>query len=212
MEKYPNVKPVYIYALASVMGDMTGSVWLCPSEVIKQQMQAGMFQNTREAFSSLWKYKCLGGLYTGYWGGVSRDVPFRIAQLCSYEVTKSLYLKVKARRLRTSSHYDGASSSDSITSQLPLELSAAESALCGAIAGTFSSAITCPLDRIKTLLMTNGEAYGGSVVSCAAKILRDEGMGGFTTGLVPRVAYIAPSVALFFVTYEACQQRLKNWS
>jgi hypothetical protein len=72
--------------------------------------------------------------------------------------------------------------------------------------------MTCPLDRIKTLLITNGEAYGGSVVSCAAKILRDKGIGGFATGLVPSVAYIAPSVALFFVTYEACPQKLKHWS
>jgi solute carrier family 25 S-adenosylmethionine transporter 26 len=115
-------------------------------------------------------------------------------------MTKSLYLKLKARR--------GKKGDD----KNPLLLSALESAACGAFAGSISAAITSPLDRIKTLLMTDGAAYGGSVMTCAVKIFQDEGIRGLTTGLVPRVVYIAPSVAVFFVAYEACQQRLKNWS
>lgn len=114
-------------------------------------------------------------------------------------MTKSVYLKLKARRRAA-------------TDKSPLELSALESAACGAVAGSISAAVTSPLDRIKTLLMTDGAANGGSVVACAAKIFQDEGLAGFTTGLVPRVVYIAPSVALFFVAYETCQQKLKNWS
>lgn len=94
----------------------------------------------------------------------------------------------------------------------PVELSALEAAACGAVAGSLSAAITSPLDRIKTIMMTDGATYGGSVVSCASKILQEEGIRGLTTGLVPRVVYIAPSVAIFFVAYEACQQKLRNWS
>lgn len=116
-------------------------------------------------------------------------------------MTKSLYLKLKARRAKRRKD-DGSWQ----------ELSALESAACGAVAGSISAAITSPLDRIKTMLMTDGAAYGGSVVACATKIFQEEGIRGFATGLVPRVFYIAPSVAVFFVAYEACQQRLKNWS
>ena len=93
-----------------------------------------------------------------------------------------------------------------------LELSALESAACGAVAGSISAAVTSPLDRIKTILMTDGAAYGGTVLSCASTIFREEGLRGFTTGVIPRVFYIAPSVAVFFVAYEACQQKLKNWN
>ena len=97
------------------------------------------------------------------------------------------------------------------TSTTEIELTPAEAAVCGAVAGTFSAAITSPLDRIKTLLMTDSASYGGSVASCAAKIWRDEGVRGFTTGVVPRVTYIAPSVVIFFIAYEQVQQRLKHW-
>ncbi len=108
-------------------------------------------------------------------------------------------MKLKARRRKQA----GQSST--------VALSALESAACGAFAGSISAAITSPLDRIKTILMTDGAAYGGSVISCAAKIFQEEGIRGLTTGMVPRVVYIAPSVAVFFVAYEACQQKLKNW-
>lgn len=193
LEKFPNVKPAIIYALSAILGDLTGSGWLCPSEVVKQQMQAGMYSTTGEAVRNIWKKKGIGGLYQGYWGGVARDVPFRVAQLTSYEVTKNLYLRVKQKR---------------VGADKQVELSAIDAAVCGAIAGTFSAAVTTPLDRIKTLLMTDNGAYGGSVASCAAKIWQDEGLRGFAVGLVPRVVYIAPSVVIFFVAYEKTQQRL----
>jgi solute carrier family 25 S-adenosylmethionine transporter 26 len=115
-------------------------------------------------------------------------------------LTKRFYLKLKTHRRRKTSD-----SNDDVT------LSAWESAACGALAGSISAAITSPLDRIKTLLMTNGATYGGSVLTCAAKLIQDEGLRGLTTGMVPRVAYIAPSVAVFFVAYEACQQKLRHW-
>jgi solute carrier family 25 S-adenosylmethionine transporter 26 len=193
--RFPKVKPVFTYALAAILGDLTGSGWLCPSEVIKQQMQAGMYENTRDALSTIWKNKGIAGLYQGYLGGVARDVPFRVAQLTTYEMAKSACLKRRGK-------------SDSEWSKL--ELSPMETAFCGAIAGTISAAITSPLDRIKTLLMTDS-SYGGTVVSCAAKIMREQGLKGFAVGLTPRVVYIAPSVVVFFVAYENVIQRLQGW-
>lgn len=121
------------------------------------------------------------------------DVPFRVAQLTTFEVTKSLYLRAKR----------GQSGDDDVS------LSAFEAAVCGAAAGSFSAAITNPLDRIKTLMMTDTtNAYGGSVAACASKIIKDEGLRGLFAGVVPRVGYIAPSVCIFFVTYEFVQQKM----
>lgn len=195
LEKFPTSPPIILYALSAILGDVTGSGWLCPSEVIKQQVQGGMHSNTLSAAGSIWKKQGIKGFYQGYFGGLARDVPFRVAQLTSYEVTKNLYLRQKKKWGKLQ---EGAK----------LELSAMDSAICGAIAGTFSAAITCPLDRMKTLLMTDSAAYGGSVAACAAKIWRDEGINGFVTGMVPRVTYIAPSVAIFFIAYEQVQQRM----
>lgn len=223
LNKFPGVKPIFLYAVAAVMGDLTGSGWLCPSEVVKQRMQAGMYTSTGNAVRSILKNKGVAGLYEGYLGGVARDVPFRVAQLCSYEVTKTLYLRIKKQRLddkaillakkqdfRKKRDRNGSKSASSVHDSKVLELSPVDAAICGAIAGTFSAAITTPLDRIKTLLMTDSAAYGGSVASCAAKIWREEGVAGFCAGLVPRVTYIAPSVVIFFIVYEQVQQRLSN--
>lgn len=192
-------------------------------------MQAGMYSSTTEAFTQIVKKQGIAGLYQGYLGGITRDVPFRVAQLTTYELTKNCYLRIKKFRQNESK--------DSSASQ---ELSPVESAVCGAVAGTFSAGITAPLDRIKTLMMTDKAAYGGTVASCVAKIWQEvssasvsgfgrvswvtnfspslishhllkEGIGGFATGLVPRVVYIAPSVVIFFVAYEQVQQRLKHW-
>jgi hypothetical protein len=206
LAKFPKAKPIFLYACAAIMGDLTGSGWLCPSEVIKQQMQAGMYDNTRQAIAGIWKKKGLVGFYQGYFGGISRDVPFRVAQLTTYEVTKNLYLRVKDRRSAVFRR-DKRSKDASVV----LALSPVEAAICGAVCGTVSAAATAPFDRIKTLLMTDNTAYGGSVVSCATKIWREEGIKGFTVGVVPRVVYIAPSVAIFFICYEQVQQRLQHW-
>lgn len=199
MDKYPNAKPALIYAAAAILGDLTGSGWLCPTEVVKQQLQAGMFSTTAEAVRTIWNSQGFAGFYQGYWGGIARDVPFRVAQLTSYELTKAYYLKLKKRRLEARGDFDGK-----------VELSTVDAAACGAIAGTFSAAITTPLDKIKTLLMTNAAAYGGSVTACAAKIFHDEGLIGFAAGLIPRVAYIAPSVVIFFIAYEKTKQYLSE--
>lgn len=203
LKRLPTTPPAFVYAISAVLGDVTGSGWLCPSEVVKQQMQAGMYPSTRAAIKGIWSKRGFGGFYQGYLGGLARDVPFRVAQLTSYEVTKNLYLRVKARRMAAASSEGGEAKGES-----KLELSSVDAAVVGAIAGSFSAAITSPLDRIKTLLMTDSSAYGSSVVSCATKIWQDEGLKGFFAGVVPRVTYIAPSVAIFFIAYEAVQQRM----
>lgn len=206
LDRFPSARPVFLYAGAAVAGDLTGSGWLCPSEVIKQKVQAGMFASTREAVASVWREKGPLGFYEGYWGGIARDVPFRVAQLTTYELTKNLYLRLKKKARGKQS-----SSSSSQQQQLLLQLTPVEAAVCGAVSGSFSAAVTAPLDRFKTLLMTDSQAYGGTVARCAAKIWREEGIRGMVTGVVPRVIYIAPSVVIFFVAYEMTQQRLQHW-
>ena len=199
LNRFPNAKPALIYALSAILGDITGSGWLCPSEVMKQQLQAGIYPSMAEAIKGIWKKNGLGGFYQGFTGGLARDVPFRVAQLTTFEVTKNIYLRAKRANNQSSS------SGDSV------KLSSLEAAICGAAAGSFSAAITNPLDRIKTLMMTDTtNAYGGSVLACASKIVKDDGLTGLFAGVVPRVAYIAPSVCIFFVTYELVQQKMRK--
>jgi solute carrier family 25 S-adenosylmethionine transporter 26 len=215
-ERFPTIainRPAIIYAASAILGDITGSGWLCPSEVIKQQLQAGIYTNTLDAIRGI--YSTGGGLrgfYKGYTGGLARDVPFRVAQLTTFEITKLFYLRSKQRQQRQRAGSSSSSRGGKLSSSEAAEssLSALEAAACGAIAGSFSAAITNPLDRIKTLMMTDvTNVYGGSVITCAEKMVANDGLiGGLFTGVIPRVIYIAPSVCIFFVTYELVQQKL----
>lgn len=63
LTRFPNVKPTFIYALSAILGDITGSGWLCPSEVMKQQLQAGIYGNMGEAVRGIWKKSGLRGFY-----------------------------------------------------------------------------------------------------------------------------------------------------
>jgi solute carrier family 25 S-adenosylmethionine transporter 26 len=216
-ERFPTIastQPAIIYVASAILGDITGSGWLCPSEVIKQQLQAGIYTNTLDAIRGICSTGGGGlkGFYKGYTGGLARDVPFRVAQLTTFEITKRFYLRTKQQQQRQQCAGSSSSSSSgkSSTTEESESLSALEAAACGAIAGSFSAAITNPLDRIKTLMMTDvTNVYGGSVFTCAQKMVRNDGLiGGLFTGVIPRVVYIAPSVCIFFVTYELVQQKL----
>mmetsp|Transcript_23588 Transcript_23588/g.43844 ORF Transcript_23588/g.43844 Transcript_23588/m.43844 type:complete len:203 (-) Transcript_23588:426-1034(-) len=201
------MRPVFVYAIAAILGDLTGSGWLCPAEVVKQTLQAGLYPSTTQAVANIWKTQGgVRGFYRGYFASIARDVPFRVAQLTSYEVAKSLYLRFKkSRRDSTGTrHYGGfKQNNDSI-----IDLTPAESAIIGGIAGCISSVVTQPMDVLRTLMMTSGPANG---IESFKEALQINGVRGVYRGLVPRLAYVLPSVTIFFVAYELTQQKLQNW-
>jgi len=137
-----------------------------------------------------------GGLYKGYIGQISRDVPFRALQLPSYELVKKWYIRNFATIL----------AADKFTS-VARTLSPLENLLIGIVAGSFSAALTTPLDVLKTRMMTTGKdkanASPQSVWSVLLQLYRSEGFSGLFAGLLPRVIYIGPSAGLFFLVFEA---------
>jgi len=193
---FPNNNPFPLYVAAAILGDLTGSFWLCPSEVVKQQMQGGMHASLQAAVGSIYASAGMRGFYRGYVGQIMRDVPFRAVQLPAYEVVKKAWV----RRFAT----------DSKTKAVR-ELQPLENMAVGIVAGTFSAAITTPLDVIKTRLMTGaGRVTLGGAATMAKQIVAAEGVRGLYRGLVPRVVYVGPSVGVFFVVYEATKAHLKR--
>ena len=201
--RFPKLKPIFAYAIAAVLGDVTGSGWLCPTEVVKQKMQAGVYESTRQAFGETWRREGVRGFYRGYFGGLARDVPYRVVQMTTYEMAKSLYMRFKRTRRNRQPFWSNDDTS--------LELSPAESAILGGVAGCISALFTQPMDVLRTQMMTNGAAYGNSMATCLQSVFQQHGVRGIYKGLVPRVAYVAPSVAIFFIAYELTQQKLKHW-
>jgi len=175
--------------LAAILADMTGAIWLVPSELVKHQVQARVYPTAWRALRAAVRSGGVAGLYRGGLGQVARDVPFRAIQMPAFEVAKRLYLR-RARR----------SEGDAPARLLkPLE-----SLIVGGAAGTFAAALTTPMDVVKTRLMTAAarEPLGAVVAS----LWREEGAKGFFRGVGARVAYVGPSCSLFFVAYESTKR------
>ena len=193
---FPGKNPFPLYVAAAIMGDLTGSFWLCPSEVLKQQVQGGLHSSFQSAISSIYKTSGVRGFYRGFTGQILRDVPFRAVQLPSYEFVKGLWTAKFATDRET---------------KITRSLRPVENMAVGIIAGTFSAAITTPLDVVKTRLMTGkGLVTLGGAVTTAKSIVASEGFKGLFSGLGPRVAYVGPSVGLFFVVYEGVKTHLNE--
>ncbi|KAJ2779050.1 mitochondrial thiamine pyrophosphate transporter [Coemansia javaensis] len=91
------------------------------------------------------------------------------------------------------------------------ELTAGESAACGAAAGLVARAVVSPLDVVKiTLQLETGRRGGGGVAACAARILRTEGARGFFKGnLAAEYLYLTYGAAQF-VAFRGVEALLRR--
>lgn len=80
---------------------------------------------------------------------------------------------------------------------------AAESFVCGAVAGGVATATTYPLDLLRTRFAAQGrERVYHSLRACIRDIYRSEGPHGYFRGLGAGVGQVVPYMGLFFANYE----------
>lgn len=132
----PQLPQFVVHSLAAVMGDLTGSIWLCPGELVKQNLQAGTFTSRGEAIAHIWKTTGPRGFYRGYGSTVGRDVPFRVAQLTTYEFLKGLYIRDKSSR---------QFKREGSRSMQDMDISSSEAAVIGGVAGGVATVVTQPM-------------------------------------------------------------------
>ena len=87
-------------------------------------------------------------------------------------------------------------------------LSSGEYLLTSAAAGTLSSVLLNPLWVIKTRMLSTGSTHVGayrSMTSGLKSLLVNEGLKGYTRGLIPALAGVSHG-ALYFVAYEKLKQ------
>ncbi|XP_012540266.1 S-adenosylmethionine mitochondrial carrier protein homolog [Monomorium pharaonis] len=121
-------------------------------------------------------------LYRGYWTTVLRDSPFSIVQFPLWE-----YLK------KSCSFY------------VEREIYPVESAICGAIAGSISAAVTTPLDVVKTRIMLANRTLLSSelrILNVLHEVYLQKGFRGLFAGFAPRVMWITLGGFIFFGVYE----------
>ena len=154
----------------------------------------------RSAFACakyVYRTEGLGAFYVSYPTTLSMTVPFTALQFLAYESIST--------SMNPTKKYD------------PLT-----HCLAGAVAGGFAAALTTPMDVIKTMLQTRGNAQdvelrtvNGFAAGCRL-LLRKEGPRGFFKGVGPRVLTTMPSTAICWSAYEASKcvapRPLRAWT
>lgn len=79
----------HAFSAGAIAGAVQSFV-ICPVEVVKNKMQVGHFESTRQAVSQIMKTRGVRGFYTGFGATLVRDVPAYGAFFATYELLKRM--------------------------------------------------------------------------------------------------------------------------
>ncbi|XP_031380064.1 mitochondrial substrate carrier family protein C [Punica granatum] len=183
----PTIPDFQVQSVASFCSTVLGTAVRIPCEVLKQRLQAGLFDNVGEAIVGTWQQDGLKGFFRGTGATLCREVPFYVAGMGLYEESKKLAQHLLGR-----------------------ELEPWETILVGALSGGLAAVTTTPFDVMKTRMMTAPQGQPVSMSMVAFSILRREGPLGLFKGAVPRFFWIAPLGAMNFAGYELARKALNK--
>lgn len=180
-----------VHAVAAAAGNTASSLVFVPKEVLKQQLQtfrnshSGVSANTLQVLGTILKEKGIIGLYSGYRATLLRNIPSAILRFALYEEFKIFIAGHSVLSTWLQTHH------------APL--------VAGAFAGAISSAMTTPLDVVKTRMAVNACPPGGHVLTCLVDVAQREGVPGLYAGLGFRVLYSALFTAVGFTSFEVAK-------
>eukprot|EP01134_Creolimax_fragrantissima_P001141 CFRG1141T1 len=201
-----NANSAALHMFCGAAAEACSSALWTPMEVVKQRLQVDSSKQSRawagtQLLQSLLYKEGLRGVYRGYFLTLFVFVPQSAIFFSSYERFQAL--------MRDNIGWKELDNSG--------ELRTSEILLCGIMASTLSSALTNPLDCIKTNWQVNG--YEGNTPNSVAKkywnvqsvvrsVYGQYGWRGFTNGMLARVLCFAPSTAIAVTTYEYLKHKL----
>lgn len=147
--------------------------------VIKQRMQmhGSIYKSVPHCAREVFRTEGMSAFYVSYPTTLCMTVPFTALQFMSYESISKV--------MNPTGRYDPTTH-----------------CTAGALAGGFAAGLTTPLDVIKTLLQTRGNAVDpelrnvSGLWQAAHLIHRREGWKGYFRGLKPRIITTMPSTAI----------------
>jgi len=187
-------------SLAGAAAVCSHDIIMTPLDTIKQRMQLGHYNNsTRLAVNHILRTEGWKAFYRSFPITLATNVPYGMVMVSTNEACKQALQpdggKMDWRTILASS----------------------------SVAGCIASAVTTPLDRIKTALQTQqlAPACRKGIMDCpmvrhstwqdaALAISKEEGLAGFFRGLSPRILSHTPAVAISWTSYEMIKQYLMN--
>ncbi|CCH42965.1 Mitochondrial RNA-splicing protein MRS4 [Wickerhamomyces ciferrii] len=179
-------------AIAGSAATVVSEALMNPFDVIKQRMQlhTGLQKlGLGGTIAKVYQKEGIKAFYYSYPTTITMTIPFTALNFVVYESS--------AKILNPNGEHD------------PLK-----HCIAGGLAGGVASALTTPLDCIKTLLQTKGEfqdvriqntnsLYGGAKI-----IYQLDGFKGFWKGIKPRIISNVPSTAICWTAYEMAKYYL----
>lgn len=181
----PTLPEIQVQSMASFCSTVLGTAVRIPCEVLKQRLQAGIFNNVGEAIVGTMRKDGPKGFFRGTGATLCREVPFYVAGMCLYAEAKKGAQHVLKR-----------------------DLEAWETVAVGALSGGLAAIVTTPFDVMKTRMMTAPPGTPVSMQMIVFSILRSEGPLGLFKGAIPRFFWIAPLGAMNFAGYELAKQAM----
>mmetsp|Transcript_10984 Transcript_10984/g.17905 ORF Transcript_10984/g.17905 Transcript_10984/m.17905 type:complete len:355 (+) Transcript_10984:72-1136(+) len=175
--------------LTAAIAMLACSVILVPGEVIKTRIQAAAGGSMMGVIAQTLKSEGVGGLFSGYYATLVRDVPYTMLELGVYENIKTFMRKLGN---------NGG------------ELSGKEELTAAAITGAVAAFFTTPLDLVKTKLMmqgVGGAAQYSGVAGALASIYSEGGVSGLFVGATARIAWLVPFTTIYLGVYEASKRQ-----
>ncbi|KAH7300747.1 hypothetical protein KP509_24G077700 [Ceratopteris richardii] len=181
----PGLAELQVQSMASFCSTVLGTAVRIPCEVLKQRLQAGIFDSVGDALVGTWKQDGPRGFFRGTGATLFREVPFYVAGMGIYAETKKAMRRVLNR-----------------------ELEPWETIAVGALSGGLAAVCTTPFDVMKTRTMTAPPGLSTKMGDIAWTIVREEGLLGLFKGAVPRFFWIAPLGAMNFAGYELAKRAM----
>jgi len=148
--------------------------------------------STLSVFKDLVRSEGIKGFYRSYLTTVLREIPFSSIQFPLWEYLK--YVCANYTKKEVCEPY--------------------QAAICGAIAGGFSAAITTPLDVAKTRITLSEKKQKlnqrWKIYYTLRMVVNEKGWSGLWAGVVPRVTMISCGGFIFFGIYEKVKKTLKK--
>lgn len=187
-----------VHAAAGVVATTASDAVFTPMDVVKQrlQLQRSPYGGVRDCVVRMVREEGIRAFYASYKTTVVMNAPFTAVHFSTYEAVKKLLTEVSL---------EGASEEGIL-----VHLAA------GGAAGALASAVTTPLDVVKTRLQCQGvcgaDSFSTDSIWMALKqIVAKEGPRALLQGLKPRVLFHTPAAAICWSTYEAMKKFVQHF-
>lgn len=181
--------PVWVSLCSGATARFVAATILSPIEMTKTKMQAEKmpWSDVHKCLRVLIASQGVRGLWNGCTATLLRDVPFSALYWPLYQ---------QARDMLTMN--------ESMISSMGVNF------ISGALAGTAASFITMPFDVIKTIKQVErGQVKTGQLrnnLTIAKDLIREKGVPGLYSGVVPRLLKVGPACAVIISSYEFCKE------